>query len=86
MAQIICKVPQTVPDHNFSSSEDEIAGGYSSEPGLYHQRVPFQHMQKRTISLSDAEMDSDDLDDFPIQLTSPPVRKIVNKSASNDDE
>lgn len=84
LAQIICKVPETVPDHNLSSSEDEIATGYASEPGVYRQRS-FRHYQKRTISLSDADLDSDDMDELPIRLTSPPVKNLVNKSPSKDD-
>lgn len=39
LAQIICKVPETVPDH-LSSSEDEMATGYASEPGGGYQVSP----------------------------------------------
>uniref|UniRef100_A0A6B2ECE5 Neuropathy target esterase sws n=1 Tax=Phlebotomus kandelakii TaxID=1109342 RepID=A0A6B2ECE5_9DIPT len=65
LAQIVCRVPETYTEHQYSSTDEDVYfDGYISEPSsLYPMGKPLK--LKRTggsLSLSENEMDSDDLE------------------------
>ena len=81
----MCRIPETYPDQHYSSSEDEYYDGYISEPSTLHMKARNRFRMKRTggsLSLSENEFDSDDLE-MPVPFNlSEKTRERLN-SASN---
>ncbi|EAA06510.6 AGAP000467-PA [Anopheles gambiae str. PEST] len=65
LAQIVCKVPETYPERGYSSSEDDYYDGYASEPSSMPLKKGYNMPLMRSagsLSLSDNDMDSDELE------------------------
>uniref|UniRef100_A0A182J6C6 PNPLA domain-containing protein n=1 Tax=Anopheles atroparvus TaxID=41427 RepID=A0A182J6C6_ANOAO len=63
LAQIVCKVPETYPERIDSSSEDDYYDGYASEPSGIPLKKGMQIVRSAgSLSLSENEMDSDELE------------------------
>ncbi|XP_053677884.1 neuropathy target esterase sws [Anopheles nili] len=65
LAQIVCKVPETHPERGYSSSEDDYYDGYASEPSSMPLKKGYNMPLMRSagsLSLSDNDMDSDELE------------------------
>ncbi|GAB0091307.1 PNPLA domain-containing protein [Sergentomyia squamirostris] len=72
LAQIVCRVPETYTENQYSTTDEDVYfDGYISEPSsLYPMAKPF-HVKRTTgsLSLSENEMDSDDLEVPLLQLS-----------------
>ncbi|XP_052867526.1 neuropathy target esterase sws isoform X1 [Anopheles cruzii] len=65
LAQLVCKVPETYPERIYSSSEEDYYDGYASEPSSKPSlKRSLQALRPAggSLSLSENEMDSDDLE------------------------
>ena len=87
LAQIVCRIPETYPDQHYSSSEDEYYDGYISEPSTLHMKARNRFRMKRTggsLSLSENEFDSDDLEmPVPFNLSEKTRERLNSASRSN---
>lgn len=87
LAQIVCRIPETYPDHRYSSSDDEYFDGYISEPSTLHMKPKHMYRMKRTggsLSLSENEIDSDDLEiPVPFSLSEKTRERLNSASRSN---
>lgn len=82
----MCRIPETYPDNHYSSSDDEYFDGYISEPAL-HMKPKHMYHKKRTggsLSLSENEMDSDDLE-IPVAFNlSEKTRERLNSASKSN--
>lgn len=87
LAQIVCRIPETYPDHRYSSSDDEYFDGYISEPSTLHMKPKNMFRMKRTggsLSLSENEIDSDELEiPVPFNLSEKTRERLNSASKSN---
>lgn len=80
LAQIVCKLPETYPEREEFSSDDEYYGGYASEPST----MPNPRLRKiragGSLSLSENEFDSDE-DEYEDEM---PVPFRVRSSSTSE--
>lgn len=83
----MCRIPETYPDNRYSSSDEEYFDGYISEPSTLHMKPKNMFAMKRTggsLSLSENEIDSDDLEmPVPFSLSEKTRERLNSASRSN---